>query len=152
MTAFASLGRGQRCWAVVVISALPCFVGGHLVGQWSSALDLDNPSLGIVERALACAAPAALIGACLPRYWLVPAMLYSYAFACSYEINETFCVLPRIFLASWALLDGQRLAPTPEHRELPWLLGFAMWAAAFAALLTHRFRRVDTTTTRHFEP
>ena len=138
------LTTGQRQFLAVFLGALPAIYLGFRIGLIASDVGFHSELGSIFLRGLICAAPAAVLALLVPRYWLLPSLIYGYGFYSGYTFGDSIATGLRILVAlPFAALTGQRVGtpPQPSHAELPWLFLFAFWLAGIIYLLRRYFSR-----------
>jgi hypothetical protein len=131
---------------IAVLAALAALFIGFYVGSFAAGVGSPRVLSSILLRSVVCAVPATAFALLMPRFWVLPAIVYGFAFYCGYTFLDGIRVgLAVVFLTPIAALTGQRLGtpPEPTHPELLWLFVIAIWFAALTSFLRRRYSHTN---------
>ena len=133
----------ERLILSFILGTIPSALLGFYAGCISSDVRaVSDLGLVLVRSLIFCALPVGL-AAFLPRYWLIPTVIYSVAFHLGASLLEDIgssIVTVLVWLPfAWLPGGGPGIRPVePHHSEYPWVFLLGFWAASFAAFLSTR--------------
>jgi hypothetical protein len=148
MTPDRPLTLRQGHFLALFLGALPAMYVGFYCGTVASDIgSSQNPDLiSILIRALICAVPLGVLGFLSPRVWLIPSLIYVYAFYCGYTFFDGLgSAVAAIAVTPFAALTGLLVGTPsrPAHPEVLWFLAIALWLAAFVSFLRRHHLRSE---------